>query len=89
VFGNNKSDFDFLELNPREQFIYCEGFTWGLDEGRRNQEADSREHEQQIRTLWLTIIGLRHDFTWSRSTRSKFSSSSLLSYKGGEAGVRK
>jgi hypothetical protein len=89
VSGTNLFAFDFLDLNDRERFVYCEGLVHGLDEGRIKLEALDLEHEQQIRTLWLVILGLRHDFTWSPSTRSKFSSRSSFSYKGGEVGVRK
>jgi hypothetical protein len=82
VFGTNLFAFDFLDLNDRERFVYCEGLVHGLDEGRIKLEALDLEHEQQIQTLWLTIIGLRHDFTWSLPTRSNRASKSVTPGQG-------
>ena len=51
------------ELSPNDQYFYFEGYTWGLDEGRRASEQLRADHKQEIQILWHIIYGLRNDFT--------------------------
>ena len=56
-------DLRLTELSPQNQFFYFEGYTWGLDEGRRASEQLRADHKQEIQILWHIIYGLRNDFT--------------------------
>lgn len=56
-------DLILTELTPQELALYLEGYTWGLDEGRRECEQLRADHEHERQALWLAIYALRHDFT--------------------------
>ena len=56
------------ELSPNDQYLYFEGYTWGLDEGRIASEQLRADHKNEIQVLWHIIYGFRNDFTLTSST---------------------
>ena len=51
------------DLSVKDQALWFEGYTWGLDEGRIISERIREEHRHEIQVLWHIIYGFRSDFT--------------------------
>ena len=51
------------------QGFWFEGYTWGLDEGRRECEQLREDHKHETQVLWHVILGLRHEFTLNAGVR--------------------
>jgi hypothetical protein len=56
------------ELPLEHQASWFEGYTWGLDEGRKASERLQADHKNEIQVLWHIIYGFRNDFTLTSAT---------------------
>ena len=57
-------EIQLTELSLKDQALWFEGYTWGLDEGRIASEQLRAENMNEIQVLWNIIYGLQSDFTF-------------------------